>query len=373
MPILRTLLHKHGTNEVNNTALPEQHFTPPSRGERWSFLAIVVSIISLLALAFWFGLSNGQETISLDVVKPKLKWETKLSNEPIAPIPLSVDVDKAKVALGEQLFHDPRLSADSSISCASCHNLKTNGADNYKVSLGINGMPGVINTLTVFNSANNFALLWDGRVNTLEEQIDTPILNPNELGSNWSDIIYKLNQDKNFADDFKLVYTDGLTPNNIKNAIAEFERTLITPNSRFDQFLRGDKKALSEQQQHGYQLFKNYGCIACHQGMNVGGNMYQILGVMGDYFNDRGNITTVDHGRFNVTGKEQDRYYFRVPSLRNVAITAPYFHDGSANTLEQAIKVMAKYQLGRTIPKDDISAIITFLETLTGEYQGEPL
>ncbi len=157
---------------------------------------------------------------------------------------------------------------------------------------------------------------------------------------------------------------------NVKNAIAEFERTLLTPGSRFDRHLRGDATALSAEEKAGYLKFKSYGCISCHQGVNIGANLFQRMGVIGDYFADRGNITKADLGRFNVTGQESDRHVFKVPGLRNVALTAPYFHDGSARTLEEAVEVMAKYQLGRPLPPGDLADIVRFLHTLTGELEG---
>jgi cytochrome c peroxidase len=153
----------------------------------------------------------------------------------------------------------------------------------------------------------------------------------------------------------------------------EFERSLITPNSRFDRYLLGDESAITAEEKAGYALFKSYGCVACHQGRNVGGNMFQIFGVMDDYFANRGHITDADYGRFNVTGREEDRFHFRVPSLRNVALTAPYFHDGTAESLDQAVMVMARYQLGVTMPAEDVGLIVKFLGTLTGEYKGQPL
>jgi cytochrome c peroxidase len=172
---------------------------------------------------------------------------------------------------------------------------------------------------------------------------------------------------------FKGAYTDGLQSKNIQSAIAEFQRTLATPNSKFDKYLRGDKNALNADEQKGYQLFKNYGCIACHQGVNVGGNMYQVFGVMGDYFKQRGNMTEADLGRYNVTKNDADKHMFKVPSLRNVAVTAPYFHDGSVKTLPEAVEVMFRYQLGRSAPQSEKDLIVKFLQTLTGEYKGKSL
>ena len=178
----------------------------------------------------------------------------------------------------------------------------------------------------------------------------------------------KLRQDSALAAEFSTIYQDGITNRNIVDATATFTRSLITP-SRFDRYLRGDGQAINSEELRGYERFKSYGCVACHQGVNVGGNMFQKFGVMGDYFQDRGNITSADLGRFNVTKREADKHVFMVPSLRNVELTAPYFHDGSAPTLEAAVEVMFKYQLGRTAPLEDKALIIKFLKTLTGEQQ----
>jgi cytochrome c peroxidase len=177
-----------------------------------------------------------------------------------------------------------------------------------------------------------------------------------------------LKNDPRYSKKFSQIYADGVTKNNVSDAIAEFERALITPNARFDQFLRGKKHALNDKEFKGYQKFKSYGCVSCHQGINVGGNMYQTMGVMGDYFKDRKTpAREADLGRFLITGKEEDKHVFKVPSLRNVASTAPYFHDGSIPTLEAAVDTMAKYQLGRQMSKEDIESIVAFLKTLSGE------
>jgi cytochrome c peroxidase len=296
------------------------------------------------------------------------------SDEPIQPLPLEVNLDRHKVDLGNQLFHDPRLSGNNTISCASCHNLNRGGTDRLVVSIGINDQKGILNAPTVFNSSFNFKQFWNGRADTLEEQIDSPIHSHREMGSSsWSEIIKKLKQSPEYKASFKSLYPDGITSDNIKNAIATFERSLITPNSRFDRFLRGDEKALSFSEKDGYQLFKSSGCASCHQGINLGGNLFQSLGLFGDYFKDRGNITEADLGRYNVTKDDRDRYVFKVPSLRNIAITSPYFHDGSIKTLVEAVKIMGKYQLGRELSEKDINSIVRFLIALTGEYQGELL
>jgi cytochrome c peroxidase len=238
-------------------------------------------------------------------------------------------------------------------------------------SAGIDGQKTKVNTLTVFNSGFNFRLFWNGRAATLEDQIDFPMQYHAEMDTAWSEIITKLDDDASYRRDFSAIYPEGVVPKSIKDAIATFERSLITPNSNFDRYLRGDKQALDSEELAGYQLFKNLGCISCHQGMNVGGNMYEKLGLVGNYYTDLGDVQDVDFGRYNITGKEEDRYEFRVPSLRNVALTAPYFHNASAGTLEQAVATMAKYQLGVDLTDDEITRIVKFLNTLTGIYQGE--
>ncbi len=192
------------------------------------------------------------------------------------------------------------------------------------------------------------------------------------MGSNWQEVIDKLNQDPDYVDLFREIYDKPISAESIKKAIAAFERTLLTPNSRFDFFLRGHKAAITEEERNGYLLFKSYGCASCHQGVAVGGNMYEKMGLFGNYFAERGNVTRSDLGRFNVTGDEEQKFEFKVPSLRNVTLTAPYFHDGSAETLEEAVVIMARYQLGRTMPDHDRKKIVAFLNTLVGEFpEGE--
>jgi len=295
------------------------------------------------------------------------------SREPIRPIPQSIPLDVRKVLLGEKLFHDPLLSKDNTVSCASCHDLGKGGTDQRSRSVGINNAEGPINAPTVFNSGFHFKQFWDGRADSLEHQVDGPALADKEMGSTWPGIVSKLKAAPAYAATFKEIYPDGIEPKNIKDAIAEFERSLFTPNSRFDKYLRGDNSAITDDEKEGYKKFKGYGCITCHQGVNVGGNLFQPFGVMGDYFADRGNVTKVDLGRFNVTGNEEDKFVFKVPGLRNIALTAPYFHDGSARTLEEAVATMAKYQLGRELPPKDLEQIVLFLKSLTGEYNGKPL
>ena len=291
------------------------------------------------------------------------------AEEPILPIPEKVDVSPAKVALGRTLFHDPILSKDDTISCASCHDLASGGGDGRKISLGIEDRPGLVNSPTVFNAGMNFKQFWDGRARTLEHQIDGPVQSAFEMGSLWPDVVAKLYRDEEYPKLFKKIYPDGINRKNVKDAIAEFVRSLITPNSRFDRWLKGDRNALNAQERRGYALFKDYGCSSCHQGANVGGNMFQVFGVLNDYFKKRGNITEADLGRYNITGNDEDRHAFKVPSLRMAAMTAPYLHDGNAATLRDAVDAMFEFQLGREAPDKDKDDIVAFIKTLMGEHE----
>ena len=291
------------------------------------------------------------------------------AEEPISPIPETVDVDPAKVELGRLLFHDPILSKDGTISCASCHDLATGGDDGRKVSLGVDDKPGKVNSPTVFNAGMNFKQFWDGRARTLEHQIDGPVQTAFEMGSLWPDVIARLYKDDDYPGMFKKIYPNTINRRNVKNAIAEYMKSLTTPNSRFDRWLKGDKKALNAQEKRGYALFKDYGCSSCHQGANVGGNMFQVFGVLNDYFRKRGDITDADLGRYNITGNEEDRHAFKVPSLRMAAMTAPYLHDGSAKTLRDAVDAMFEFQLGREAPDRDKDDIVAFIKTLVGEHE----
>jgi len=325
---------------------------PPSRSPR----------LSLRALGFAVVLGYGGV---LPVVAAPL-------DEPLKPLPPVPLLDAATVELGRQLFNEKRLSVNGSLSCASCHRLETGGADDKPFSLGFDGQPVKINTPTVFNASLNFKQFWDGRVDTLEAQIEQVVISPREMGSDWKTVVDNLTAMPHYQAEFTQVYPDGVTAANVQNALATYERTLLTPNSRFDQYLQGNTEILSLEEKYGYQRFKEYGCIACHQGMNIGGNMFQKFGVMGDYFKGRPPSET-DLGRYLITHDEEDRNVFKVPSLRNVAVTAPYFHNASAKTLEEAVDVMFTFQLGRTPSAEDKDQIIKFLKTLTGQWAGKPL
>lgn len=286
--------------------------------------------------------------------------------------PFSPEPDK--VALGERLFNDVRLSGNDTVTCASCHDLARGGVDGRVVSQGIEGHQGPINAPTVFNAAFNFAQFWDGRARDLKEQAAGPVLNPLEMGAKWKEVIAKLEAAPEYERAFQAVYDGEVSSDTITDAIAEFEQTLLTPDSRFDKYLRGDKDALDAQERRGYALFTANHCATCHTGVNLGSLTYEKMGLKGDYFQARGGkLTEVDLGRFHVTKEETDRSKFKTPTLRNIELTAPYFHDGSAKTLADAVRTMATFQLGVQLSDEDVESIASFLKTLTGEYHGQPL
>lgn len=339
----------------------------PALASRAAIVITSVAVILLVIRLLW------PENRPLELPPPSLPV-LPTSSEPITPIPENAaNVDAKKVALGNLLFHETSLSHDNTVACAGCHQLANGGVDGLQFSLGIKGNVSTINTPTVFNSTFNFRQFWNGRAKTLDEQIAGPIHNAREMGSSWDEVIAKLKQDGAYVAAFSQSYKNGITPENVTDALANFLRTLITPNSRFDKYLKGDIDALTSYEVSGYALFTSYGCIACHQGVNIGGNMFEKLGIMRDYFKERGNITEADQGRYALTGNPADMHVFKVPGLRNVALTAPYLHDGTAKTLEDAVNIMGKYQLGINLPAEDVARITAFLRTLTGEYNGKPL
>ena len=301
--------------------------------------------------------------------------EGERANEPVRPIAQSADVDEAKAALGFALYHDTRLSVDNTVSCATCHGLETAGVDNLQYSEGVEGQKGGVNAPTVYNAVYNFVQFWDGRAKTLADQAAGPPLNPVEMASpSFDHIIAKLASDKKFAEEFGKVYPDGFTQENITDAIEEFERTLITPDSRFDKWLRGDDSAITAEELAGYELFKTYDCATCHVGPNLGGMSYELMGLRRHYFADRGmELTNEDNGRYKETQLERDRHRFKVPGLRNIELTWPYYHDGTRTTLEDAVRDMGTYQSGVELSDTEVAQITSFLKTLTGEYDGRTL
>lgn len=326
-----------------------------------------LTICSLLCTLALLACEPGPQAISPDAPTPEPEPTQAQSLEPVDPLEAPQGLDPAQVELGGRLFHDPRLSLDGKVSCSSCHNIAQGGDDGRPVFLGVGGVIGGINSPTVLNSSLNFVQFWNGRAATLEEQAAGPMTAAKEMGSNWLHILKVVQADPDYARGFAQAFPDGVTQDNILTCVATFERSLITPNARFDRWLRGDKQALTSQEVQGYELFKSAGCIACHQGRGLGGNMFQKFGVIGNYMEDRGQITDADLGRFAVTGKESDRFVFKVPSLRNIERTAPYLHDGSAQTLEEAVQIMGHYQLGRPLSEEEVGRLVAFLKTLSGD------
>jgi cytochrome c peroxidase len=323
-----------------------------------------------VACAAIVGACNNDTRSQRAASSAKADESLTLRSEPILPLPKPPDAAPALVKLGKALFEDKRLSVKGTVSCASCHDVANGGDDGLALSKGADGQDGKVNAPTVLNSGFQTALFWDGRAGTLEEQVGFPLTDPLEMASTWDHALGAIRADAGYRDRFAAAFPDGITEANVRTAIATYERALVTP-SRFDRWLGGDNQALSADERAGYELFKSVGCTACHQGVNVGGNMYQRFGVMGDYFADRGNVTERDFGRYNVTKKESDKFVFRVPSLRNIALTAPYFHDGSAKTLGDAVRTMARYQLGRPLADAQVELIEKFLKSLDGDVSAE--
>jgi len=284
------------------------------------------------------------------------------AGEPISPLPKVVEFDKAKAMLGRKLFFDPILSKDTKVSCNSCHKLSKGGADSNTVSLGSKGKRGNIQAPTVYNSRYNFKQFWNGRADDLAEQANGPITNPNEHDMNPKLVEKRLNASASYKNLFKKIYnTNKIKYDDVIDAIVEFEKVLITPNAKFDRYLRGEI-SLSPIEREGYKLFKQYGCITCHNGINIGGNSFQ---KMGTFFAYDTNKSYPD--RAMVIKKKKYENVFKVPTLRNIALTAPYFHDGSAKTLKEAVQKMSYHNLGIEITFEDSDKIVAFLKTLTGE------
>jgi cytochrome c peroxidase len=285
------------------------------------------------------------------------------ANEPIQPIKPAVIADPALVELGKKLYFDPRLSRSGFISCNSCHNLSMGGSDNLATSIGHNWHKGPINAPTVLNSSLNVAQFWDGRAKDLQEQAAGPIANPGEMAYTHELAVETLVSIPQYVAEFEKVFGRGaIDIGKVTKAIAAFEETLVTPNSRFDQWLLGDRRALTGQELEGYELFKSSGCTVCHNGPAAGGASFRKMGVVEPY-----TTSNPAEGRAAVTGRDADRFSFKVPTLRNVELTYPYFHDGAAETLADAVEVMGRIQLGRRYTPDENAKIVAFLKTLTGD------
>lgn len=318
----------------------------------------------------WINTTRAKNWASPDVAEA-------FRSEPIQPLPESLPVNAEKVALGQRLFFDKHLSGNDTLNCASCHDLNKGGVDNLVTATGINGQKGPINVPTVYNSVFNVKQFWDGRANDLADQAAGPVMNPLEMGSHdWGLVAHKLEQNPEYVESFGQIYPgQAIGKDTITDAIAEYEKTLITPDSRFDLYLKGDKTAITAQEKRGYELFRSIGCASCHNGPAVGGGAFEVMGLEGDYFGHRGGaLTDADKGRFAETNDPLDQHRFKVPLLRNVELTGPWFHDGSVKTLKEAVRQMAIYQTpDKTISDRDVDDITAFLRTLTGRYQGKSL
>jgi len=304
--------------------------------------------LCILLLHSAMALSQSQST----------KEEPILDYGLVMPVPNDVEFNREIAKLGWILFKDPNLSSNQAISCESCHDLSSNGAEPTAVSTGVNGR-GIRNSITVFNTGLNYRFFWDGRASSLEEQINGPLTNPVEMDSNWGDVVRYVKQSTRYRALFKSIPNFDINQDNVAFALAEFMRALQTPGSPFDQYLNGNQYAISDQVKRGWETFQTVGCVQCHQGTNVGGNMIQKFG----YFTPQ--LETEDTGRHLVTNDGLDKFYFRVASLRNVANTPPYFHDGRTENLTDAIRIMAQGQLGITMDDNTVSDIEAFLNALS--------
>ena len=324
----------------------------------FSLLAAVFACL-FIAIVNYVNLASDRENITTTETMYQFEYVAGA----IQPIPHTITIDKDWMILGKALFHSPLLSKDNTISCASCHMVDYGGDDGFPVSLGVDSAPGTRNSPTVLNATFNFRQFWDGRVNSLADQVSGPLHNPVEMATNWNEVINKLTQEPYFFDTFKQLSDEGITANNIIKAITTYEESLITPGADIDKYLLGDMSALTKQQIRGLGIFNEYGCSSCHQGINIGGNIYQKLGRLDRVPEDlRGDL-----GRYKVTKQESDRYVFKVPTLRNIADTAPYFHNGSVKTLPEAVKIMAKTQLARELSAKDVEDIVALLHAFSAE------
>jgi len=317
--------------------------SPIARGRR---RAVAISVLMLASLQL--------SAVQSQPLGKSLEPNGSIADEPITPIPEPPPIDALKIKLGERLFGDPRLSHDNSRSCLSCHDLSTNGASTKSHDVGFDGADLPLNTLTIFNAVLSFRFGWEGKIPTLESDFKAALQSPQIMGSSFSELVKKLDADPNMRREFAASYGNRPDAANIVDAIVSFERTLVTPGSRFDRWLAGDAAALSTEELDGYRLFKSLGCISCHQGVNVGGNLFE------------------RHGIFHPLASPKPEI-LRVPSLRNVATTPPYFHDGSAQTLDDAVRKMGLAQLNSTLTDPQVKAIVAYLETLTGKYCGVPV
>jgi len=329
-----------------------RRFLGVATGRARAGLAVAASRRWLLSVCLALLLASGMAMPAAPESRPSCA--TALPEEPITPIPPPPAADSKKLELGERLFSDTRLSAGGNLACSSCHDLQANGADRGREKVAHGGSNIRFNTLSVFNATLNFRLNWEGNFRTLADQVESSLENSSNLNTSVGDVVSRLSADPAMVEQFRMAYGHGPDRESLLDALVTFEKSLVTPGSRFDRWLGGNMSALSDKEQDGYRLFKSLGCASCHQGVNVGGNLMERQGIF----------------RELVVGKPA---IVRVPSLRNVAMTAPYFHDCSAPTLQDAIRRMAAAQLDRTLSDQQVDSLVAFLKTLTGTYQGNPV
>ncbi|MBV8132890.1 MAG: c-type cytochrome [Alphaproteobacteria bacterium] len=329
--------HGHEADRTAVRRVPADSYLRRSRAGGCLALLLVITITT--------GAAPGSQPLGPQAAAPQ---------EPITPVPPSPPADALKLGLGERLFADPRLSGDGSRACTTCHDIRTNGADGHRRDKALDGSELALNTSTVFNAALSFRLNWEGNFRTFEAEAEAMLDNRRILGTSVEEILEKLRSDPETAHQFEEAYGHLPDRTSLLDAIATYEQSLLTPGSRFDRWLGGDAAALSAEELNGYQLFKSLGCISCHQGVNVGGNLFE------------------RHGIFHPLASPKPEI-LRVPSLRNVATTPPYFHDGSAPTLQEAVRQMGYAQLDKTLSDQQVDSIIAFLNTLTGTYRGSPV
>lgn len=328
---------------------------------------IIIIALSVVAL---YGCRKASEDFKIKppVEKSELLTKALTYFKSISSVPYE-DIAENKVDLGKKLFFDTRLSKDGNISCNSCHNLETFGVDNLAVSPGDTGELGTRNSPTVFHSSLHSMQFWDGRAKDVEEQAEGPILNPVEHNIPSEAFLENhLRSIPEYQKMFSEVYPDVAEPitfKNIANAIGAFERKL-NPISRFDEFLDGNEEALTQQEKDGLKTFMDKGCITCHIGVALGGSFFQKFGLYGDYW-ELTKSENIDHGLYDLTGKDSDKFMFKVPGLRNVEKTAPYFHDGSISSLEEAVKIMGKLQNDKELTDQQVNDIVAFMKALTSD------
>jgi cytochrome c peroxidase len=321
-----------------------------------------------VSLAFILAVAGSSAAILISVAAPLEPGAGAL-----APVRIPTYLDARKVELGKQLFSDTIMSSKNALSCSSCHDLSHGGTIAMKRTVGYSGKMHRFNAPTVFNVGNNYRLGWRGDFTSLEAQNEKVLTDENLMAIDWETLLSRLRNHSRYGEQFDAIYGRPVDENGVLEVLASFQQSLVTPDAPLDKYLRGDTKAMSAMAIRGYELFQSYGCVSCHQGSNIGGNMFQKFGVFADPSLESGPTRDGDLGRWMITGADRDKGVFRVPSLRNVAVTAPYFHDGRVETLSQAVSIMARVQLGRELPDPDLMALVAFLESLTGEFEGKKL